>query len=146
MSNKPFNETARDLKLDEAAEENDDYILCGELQNDEGEWVAAEINLMKSLGCLNRLVPHVEWGGKDFSKSADCVEFSVNPIPVPTSEDDIHGQLQERPMLSVTIQPDWSEEQVEACAGLSDGIVSNNGQFEFRLDRIPQDQRIMKAY
>lgn len=56
MSNKPFNETARDLKLDEAAEENDDYILCGELQNDEGEWVAAEINLMKSLGCLNRLV------------------------------------------------------------------------------------------
>ena len=89
---------------------------------------------------------HVEWGGKDFSKSADCVEFSVNPIPVPTSEDDIHGQLQERPMLSVTIQPDWSEEQVEACAGLSDGIVSNNGQFEFRLDRIPQDQRIMKAY
>ncbi|BAE55723.1 unnamed protein product [Aspergillus oryzae RIB40] len=86
MSNKPFNETARDLKLDEAAEENDDYILCGELQNDEGEWVAAEINLMKSLGCLNRL-------------------------------------LQERPMLSVTIQPDWSEEQVEACAGLSDGIT-----------------------
>ncbi|EIT74131.1 hypothetical protein AO1008_00680 [Aspergillus oryzae 100-8] len=79
MSNKPFNETARDLKLDEAAEENDDYILCGELQNDEGEWVAAEINLMKSLGCLNRL-------------------------------------LQERPMLS-------SEEQVEACVGLSDGIT-----------------------
>ncbi|KAB8217824.1 Cyanovirin-N [Aspergillus novoparasiticus] len=145
MSNKPFNETARNLKLDEAAEENDDYILCGELQNDEGEWVSAEIDLNQVFGA-SQSSGQVEWGGKDFSKSADCVEFSVNPIPVPTSEDDIHGQLQERPMLSVTIQPDWGNEQVEACVDLSDGIVNNNGQFEFRLDRVPQDQRIVKAY
>ncbi|KAE8346859.1 hypothetical protein BDV24DRAFT_157864 [Aspergillus arachidicola] len=124
MSNKPFHETARNLKLDEAAEENDDYILCGELQNDEAQ---------------------VEWDGKGFSKLADCVEFSVNPIPVPTAEDDVHGQLQERLILCVTIRPDWSGEQVEACVDLSDGIVNNNGQFEFRLDRIPQDQRIVKA-
>ncbi|KAE8308363.1 hypothetical protein BDV41DRAFT_551953 [Aspergillus transmontanensis] len=144
MSNKPFNETARNLKLDEAAEENDDCILCGELQNDEGEWVSAEIDLNQVFGASQSSV-QVEWGGKDFSKSADCVGFSVDPIPVPTAEDDVHGQLQERPMLSVIIQPDWSYQQVEACVDLSDGIVNNNGQFEFRLDRIPQDQRIVEA-
>ncbi|KAF7628137.1 hypothetical protein AFLA_003501 [Aspergillus flavus NRRL3357] len=76
MSNKPFNETARDLKLDEAAEENDDYILCGELQNDEGEWVAAEINLMKSLGCLNRLPT---WSGvAKTSRNQRTVSSSVS--------------------------------------------------------------------
>ncbi|KAB8273563.1 hypothetical protein BDV30DRAFT_210456 [Aspergillus minisclerotigenes] len=145
MSNKPFNETARNLKLDEVAEENDDYILCGELQNDEGEWVAAEINLNEIFG-LSQSSAHVEWGGEDFSKSADCVEFSVNPIPVATAEDDVHGELQERPMLYVTIPVDWNDGQVEVCVDLSDGIVNNNGQFELRLDRIPQDQRIVKAY
>ncbi|KAE8141024.1 hypothetical protein BDV38DRAFT_279480 [Aspergillus pseudotamarii] len=143
MSNKPFNETARNLQLDETAEENDRYILCGELQDDEGEWVPAEIDLDQVFGASDAPA-QVEWGGRDFAKLADCVVFDVNPIPVQTTEEERYDQIQERPMLYVTISDEWRG-QVDACVDLSDGIVNNNGQFELRLDQIPHDQRIVRG-
>lgn len=50
-----------------------------------------------------------------------------------------------RPMLSVYITPLQGEGQFEAIADLSDGLVNNNGDFEFRLDLVPEEERIVIA-
>ncbi|KAE8406743.1 hypothetical protein BDV37DRAFT_242463 [Aspergillus pseudonomiae] len=54
MSDRPFNETARHLQLDEFVNEDDPCILRGELKNDDGEWIPAEINLNEVFSAYDR--------------------------------------------------------------------------------------------
>ncbi|KNG84321.1 hypothetical protein ANOM_008318, partial [Aspergillus nomiae NRRL 13137] len=129
MSDRPFNETARNLQLDEFVNEDDPCILRGELQNDDGEWIPAEINLNEVFSAYDSSA-RLEWGGKDFSLIAVQVILNLRVIP-------IDGKLEERPMLDVILE-DEQQGEVEACVDLSEGIINNNGQFEYQLDRVSE--------
>ncbi|KAL3483530.1 Cyanovirin-N [Aspergillus germanicus] len=63
-----FHESAQNIRVE------DGHRLVAELQNEEGDWVHAELNLDEILGNDNG---HFQWGGENFSHSAEDTSFNI---------------------------------------------------------------------
>ncbi|CAG8949288.1 hypothetical protein HYFRA_00004913 [Hymenoscyphus fraxineus] len=63
-----FHSTAQDIRVD------DNHILRARLQNNNGDWVDAEMDLNT---CLANNNGHFEWTGQGFSNSIQSMSFSI---------------------------------------------------------------------
>ncbi|KAH7138491.1 Cyanovirin-N [Dendryphion nanum] len=103
-----FHYSAEDIRVD------DGHILRARLQNGEGEWVDAEIDLNAHIGNDNG---YFVWDGENFSESAQDVQFSI--------EGD--GEV---PVLRAVLS-DADGNQETRDINLGERISNNNGNFEY---------------
>ncbi|KAA8893582.1 Cyanovirin-N [Sphaerosporella brunnea] len=92
----------------------DNHILVGQLKNEEGNLQESSIDLDQVLGNEDG---HFEWGGVDFSTSAQNVRYSIEgggAVPV------LRAELQ-------TADQNWRPADVN----LAERIENINGRFEF---------------
>ncbi|KAL4882057.1 Cyanovirin-N [Aspergillus karnatakaensis] len=92
----------------------DDHILHAELQNEDGDWVEAELDLNHVLGNNDG---RFEWHGGDFSGSADDISFELE------GDDNV-------PILRAQLT-NGDGDQVDADVNLAERIGNNNGSFHF---------------
>ncbi|RMJ27898.1 CVNH [Aspergillus sp. HF37] len=102
-----FVETANDLYLE------DDHVLVGQLQGDDGELCDASIDLNEVIGNNEG---SFEWEGQNFSEYARDVSFSI--------EDDSTPML--RAVLGVR-EDEWNESEIN----LAESIQNYRGRFVF---------------
>ncbi|GJN73958.1 hypothetical protein PLIIFM63780_008029 [Purpureocillium lilacinum] len=84
-----FRQSASNIRVD------DGHILRASIQNGNGDWVDAEIDLDGFIGNSNG---RFEWGGENFSHSAEDIRFSMEgangDIPVLRARlSDVDGNL-----------------------------------------------------
>ncbi|KAM5344303.1 hypothetical protein ACJ41O_012840 [Fusarium nematophilum] len=112
-----FHETAQDITLE------DGHILKAQLQNEDGEYVDAEIDLNSFIGNSDG---SFEWGGEsralilpihDFADSAEDISF------------DLEGD-DSTPILRATLG-NLEGEGVESDINLSEHIQNENGEFQY---------------
>ncbi|KAK4209742.1 Cyanovirin-N [Rhypophila decipiens] len=103
-----FHLSAVDIRLD------DGHILRARLGNGEGEQVDAEFDLNTVIGNNDG---NFEWGGSDFSGSAEEISFSLegdDSVPILRANlRDVEGNLQHRDL------------------NLSERITNENGNFAY---------------
>ncbi|EAQ87096.1 hypothetical protein CHGG_03715 [Chaetomium globosum CBS 148.51] len=103
-----FAQSAQDTRVD------DGHILRARLQKADGEWVDAEINLNDFIGNNDGCF---EWGGVNFSESAQDIHFSVEGTDA-------------APVLRAILL-NMEGEGVERDINLGERIGNNDGSFEF---------------
>ncbi|KAM5363915.1 hypothetical protein ACJZ2D_011767 [Fusarium nematophilum] len=103
-----FHETAQDITLE------DGHILKAQLQNEDGEYVDAEIDLNSFIGNSDG---SFEWGGENFADSAEDISF------------DLEGD-DSTPILRATLG-NLEGEGVESDINLSEHIQNENGEFQY---------------
>ncbi|KAL3478058.1 Cyanovirin-N [Aspergillus californicus] len=103
-----FHHSAQDIRVE------DGHRLVAELQNEDGDFQHAEIDLNEFLGNNDG---HFEWDGSDFSGSAEDAHF------------DIEGET-DVPVLRARLN-NCDGEQVDANVNLAERIVNANGSFQF---------------
>ncbi|KAL3451525.1 Cyanovirin-N [Aspergillus insuetus] len=103
-----FHESAQNIRVD------DGHRLVAELQNEDGDWVHAELNLDEILGNDNG---QFQWGGENFSHTAEGTFFDIEggaSVPI------LRAGLKNE-------EGDWNEADVN----LSERIGNDNGSFVF---------------
>ncbi|KAL3462205.1 Cyanovirin-N [Aspergillus heterothallicus] len=103
-----FHLSARDIRVEDGSR------LVASLQNEDGDFVHAEINLDDFLGNNDGTF---EWGGSNFSESADDTYF------------DIEGGA-DVPVLRSRLE-NCEGDRVDANVNLAERIVNENGSFVF---------------
>ncbi|KAM7200701.1 Cyanovirin-N [Naviculisporaceae sp. PSN 640] len=103
-----FHLSAEDIHLE------DGHILKARLGNGDGEQVDAEFDLNSVIGNNNG---NFEWGGADFSHSAEDISFSI--------EGDENVPILRARLTDVEGNSEWRD------INLSERITNQNGQFAF---------------
>ena len=104
-----FNITAQNMRVDNG------HILKARLKEANGNEVDAEIDLNSIIGNNNG---RFEWGGADFSKSAEEIHFAVEGA-------------QSVPVLRALLK-NLKGELVRADINLAERIENDNGHFRFQ--------------
>ncbi|KAL2856487.1 Cyanovirin-N [Aspergillus pseudoustus] len=103
-----FHQSAREIRVE------DGHRLVAELQQEDGEFVHAEINLNDILGNNDG---HFEWAGGGFSDSAEDIHFEIE------GDDGV-------PILRSRLK-NADGDDVYADINLAERIGNNNGHFHF---------------
>ncbi|KAK0672151.1 Cyanovirin-N [Cercophora samala] len=104
-----FHLSAQNIRVD------DGHILRAELQNGDGEWVEAELDLNTVLGNNDGIF---EWGAGDFNASAQGVTFDL--------EGDEGVPVLRAGLTNMNGDVNWHD------VNLAERITNNNGQFELQ--------------
>ncbi|OLN97900.1 Cyanovirin-N-like protein [Colletotrichum chlorophyti] len=107
-----FHASAEDTRVD------DGHILRARLQNGEGEFVDAELDLNQVLGNNNG---SFEWGGEGFANSAEDISFDFEGDGVPILRARLFN---------------LEGEAVDSDVNLAERIGNNDGNFSFNCESI----------
>ncbi|KAM3438579.1 hypothetical protein MY4824_003118 [Beauveria thailandica] len=102
-----FHTSSSNIRVD------DGHILRATLRNDNGEDVDSELDLNS---CLSNSNGRFEWGGAEFSQSAENISFTLE------------GDAQV-PVLRARLR--GSDETYDADVNLAERIANNNGSLSF---------------
>ncbi|PNY23701.1 Cyanovirin-N [Tolypocladium capitatum] len=105
-----FHLSAEDIRVD------DNHILRARLQNGNGDWQDAEFDLDQVLGNQDGMI---HWDGRDFSRSAHDVTFSIEG----------GGQV---PVLRVFLRSNNGNE-FSRDVNLAERIRNDNGNFTYGM-------------
>ncbi|KXX75652.1 Cyanovirin-N [Madurella mycetomatis] len=103
-----FHASASNIRVD------DGHILRARLQKADGELVDAELDLN---GCIGNSDGNFEWGGVNFSHSAEDISFEME------GDDNV-------PVLRASLKP-LEGDPIPRDINLSERIGNNDGSFEF---------------
>ncbi|KAF4978069.1 hypothetical protein FZEAL_5495 [Fusarium zealandicum] len=103
-----FHESAQDITV------KDGHILKAQLENGDGEFVDAELDLNT---CLGNNDGSFQWGGENFADSAQDISF------------DLEGD-DSAPILRATLG-NVEGESAECDVNLSECITNEGGEFQF---------------
>lgn len=103
-----FHQSAEEIEI------KDNHILFARLRNEDGDLKDAEINLDEFLGNDDG---HFQWGGENFSHTADDVHFAIE------GDDEV-------PVLRAVLL-NGEGEPVESNVNLSERINNDDGAFVF---------------